>query len=69
MTVQKNKLNMSEEKDYQNASFLDFLAVADALGVEINQSKFIAKMDDFYIKRLMAMRQSENLSIPLQQAS
>lgn len=65
----EEQIKSFEEKDYQNASFLDFLAVADALGVEINQSKFIAKMDDFYIKRLMAMRQSENLSIPLQQAS
>ncbi|BAZ14898.1 hypothetical protein NIES4071_67680 [Calothrix sp. NIES-4071] len=55
---------MSEDKDYQNASFVDFIAVADALGVEINQSQFIAKIDDFYIERLMAIRQSENVSIP-----
>lgn len=50
-----------EDKDYQNASFLDFLAVRDALGVEIVNDKFIAKIDDFYLEYLAAMRQTENL--------
>ena len=57
----KKKLNTSEDKDYQNASFLDFLAVSDALGVEIVNDKFIAKIDDFYLEHLAAMRQTENL--------
>ena len=40
---------------------MDFLAVRDALGVEIVNSTFIAKIDDFYLEHLAAMRQVENL--------
>jgi hypothetical protein len=57
----EEQIQSFEDKDYQNASFLDFLAVRDALGVEIINDKFIAKMDDFYLEHLAAMRQTENL--------
>jgi hypothetical protein len=48
-----------EDKDYQNASMTDFWAVADALGVEISDGKFVAQMHEFYLKRLSRMRQTE----------
>jgi hypothetical protein len=57
-----------EQKDYQNASLLDFWAVADALGVEINDNIFVAKMNDFYLKILRDIRQPQNVD-QLQAAS
>ena len=48
---------------------MDFLAVSDALGVEIIDGKFLAKMDEFYLKRLEAMRSSENMDAGLKAAS
>jgi hypothetical protein len=57
----EEQIKSFEDKDYQNASFLDFLAVRDALGVEIINDKFVASLDDFYLEHLAAMRQTENL--------
>lgn len=57
----EEQIKFFEDKDYQNASFIDFLAVRDALGVEIVNDKFIAKIDDFYLEHLAAMRQTENI--------
>ena len=37
------QIQLFEDKDYQNASYLDFLAVANALGVEIVDGKFVAE--------------------------
>ncbi|HCF27681.1 MAG TPA: hypothetical protein DEV81_10905 [Cyanobacteria bacterium UBA11049] len=65
----EEQIKLFEDKDYQNATFLDFLAVSDALGVEIIDGKFIAKMDEFYLKRLEAMRSSENMDAGLKAAS
>ncbi len=65
----EEQIKSFEDKDYQNASFLDFLAVADTLGVEIVDGKFVAKMDDFYLERLVAMRQAENVDASFKAAS
>ncbi|MBD2775569.1 hypothetical protein [Iningainema tapete] len=65
----EEQIKLFEDKDYQNATFLDFLAVSDALGVEIIDGKFIAKMDEFYLKRLEAIRASENIDAGLKAAS
>ncbi|MEI2580352.1 hypothetical protein [Scytonema sp. PRP1] len=65
----EEQIKLFEDKDYQNATFLDFLAVSDALGVEIIDGKFLAKMDEFYLKRLEAMRSSENMDAGLKAAS
>ena len=48
-----------EEKDYQNASFIDFLAISDALGIQIKEGKFFAQLHEFYKDRLTALRESE----------
>ncbi len=48
---------------------MEFLAVSDALGVEIIDSKFIAKMDEFYLKRLEAIRQAASINAELQTTS
>ena len=45
-----------EEKNYHNASFLEFLAVSNALGIKINNGKFVASLDDFYQQELMNIR-------------
>ena len=46
------QIKLFEDKDYQNASYLDFLAVANALGVEIVDGKFVAELDDFFKQKL-----------------
>ncbi len=65
----EEQIKLFEDKDYQNATFLDFLAVSDALGVEIIDGKFIAKMDEFYLKRLEGIRQAASINAELQTAS
>ena len=59
----EEKISLYEEKDYQDASHLDFLAVSDALGFKIFEGKFVAQMYQFYVKRLTNMRQTENLTV------
>jgi hypothetical protein len=54
----EEKIKLYEDKDYQHASHLDFLAVSDALGFKIIEGKFVAKMHEFYLKRLENMRQT-----------
>lgn len=58
-----------EEKDYQNANFIDFLAVSDALGIQIQEGKFFAQLHEFYQDRLNAMRESYHLNAPVHVAS
>lgn len=48
-----------EVKNYHNASFVDFLAVSKALGIKVIAGKFMAQMDDFYIKELIDIRQAK----------
>lgn len=65
----EEQIKLFEHKDYQNATFMDFLTVSDALGVEIIDGKFIATLDEFYLKRLEAIRASENIDAGLKAAS
>jgi hypothetical protein len=55
------QIKLFEEKDYQNALFVDFLGVANALGVEIVDSKFVANLDNFFIQRLANVRLQNHL--------
>ena len=52
-----------EDKDYQNASFIDFLAVSDALGIQMQDGNFLAQLNEFYKERLTAMSRCANHSI------
>ena len=54
------QIQLFEDKDYQNASYIDFLAVANALGVEIVDGKFVANLDDFFRHKLADIRLQNN---------
>ncbi len=63
------QIKLFEDKDYQNASYLDFLAVANALGVEIVDGKFIAELDDFFKQKLAKIRLQNHLDDDMKAAS
>ncbi len=65
----EEKISSFEEKDYQNASFVDFLAVSDALGIKLQEGKFVAELDDFYKEHLATIRQTENVNTTFKVAS
>lgn len=44
--ITRNQIIIYEEKDYQNASFIDVLAVSNALGIKINNGVVIAQLTD-----------------------
>ena len=48
----EEEIKQYEAADYQNASFVDVLAVSYALGIKIQEGVFIAELDDFYKSRL-----------------
>ncbi len=58
-----------EHKNYHNASFLDFLAVSNALGIKIINGKFVAQLSDFYKQELIDIRSSANLDNDMKAAS
>lgn len=64
-----DQIQAFEDKNYHNASFLDFLAVSNALGIKIIDGKFVAQLDDFYQQELMDIRQSEMANINTMTAS
>lgn len=47
----------------------DFLAVANALGVEIVDDKFVAKLDDFFLQKLANIRLKNHLDNDMKAAS
>ncbi|NJL81282.1 MAG: helix-turn-helix transcriptional regulator [Richelia sp. SL_2_1] len=63
------QIQLFEDKDYQNASYVDFLAVANALGVEIVDGKFIANLDDFFRQKLAHIRFQNHLDDEMKAAS
>ncbi|MEO0933161.1 MAG: hypothetical protein AAFY21_05175, partial [Cyanobacteria bacterium J06641_2] len=63
------QIQLFEDKDYQNASFVDFLAVANALGVEIVDGKFVAELDDFFKQKLAKTRIQNHLDDDMKAAS
>ena len=63
------QIQLFEDKDYQNASYLDFLAVANALGVEIVDGKFVAELDDFFKQKLAKIRIQNHLDDDYKAAS
>ena len=56
----EDQIKSYEQKDYQNASYLDFMAVINALGIQIHEGNFLASLDDFYTDRLADIRKAEN---------
>lgn len=65
----ESQIKSFEDKDYQNASFVDFLAVSDALGIKIEEGKFVAEFDGFYKEHLATIRQTENVNTTFKVAS
>jgi DNA-binding XRE family transcriptional regulator len=63
------QIKLFEDKDYQNSSYLDFLAVANALGVEIVDGKFVADLDDFFRQKLANIRLQNHLDDDMKAAS
>ncbi|MEO0837979.1 MAG: hypothetical protein AAF063_03630 [Cyanobacteria bacterium J06643_5] len=63
------QIQLFEDKDYQNALLMDFLAVANALGVEIVDGKFVAELDDFFKQKLAKTRIQNHLDDDMKAAS
>ena len=59
----EEQIQQYEAKDYQNASFVDVLAVSDALGIEFRSSQIVASLDDFYKERLDGIRDSPEIEM------
>ncbi|MGK7901956.1 MAG: helix-turn-helix domain-containing protein [Hormoscilla sp.] len=59
----EEQIQQYEAKDYQNASFVDVLAISDALGIEFRSGTILASLDDYYQKRLDAIRDSEKIEM------
>lgn len=59
-----------EHEDYQNASYVDFLAAMNVFGIKLVDGKFIAEIDDYYKERLMNIRSEPiNIDINMKKAS
>lgn len=65
----ESEIKSFEDKDYQNASFLDFMTALDALGIKLVNGKFVAQLDNFYKEKLIAMRHSKNVDASFKAAS
>ena len=48
-----------EEKDYQNASFVDVIEVSTVLGIKLKEGVYMAEIDDFCQECLGAIREGE----------
>lgn len=66
------KIQQYKKKYYQNASFVNVLAVTDALGIKIEQGAFVAKLYEFYKKNssysTILVYHPANLCIPMTHA-
>jgi len=45
-----------EDRNYQNASFLDVIEVAEALGIKLQSGVFVSDIDDFIESKLAKVR-------------
>lgn len=57
----ESEIKSYEENDYQNAKFVDAIAVINALGIRINKCECVAELSDFYQERLAEIRESSFL--------
>lgn len=64
-----DEIKAFEDKNYHNASFLNFLSALDALGIKLVDGKFVAVLDDFYKQELNKIRREQSLSKNIQIAS
>ncbi|MCP2730963.1 DNA-binding protein [Limnofasciculus baicalensis] len=53
----ESEIKSYEENDYQNAKFVDAMAVINALGIRINKCECVAELSDFYQERLAEIRE------------
>jgi len=59
----EEQIKQYEAKDYQNASFVDVLAVSYALGIEFRYGMLMASLDDYYKKKLDEIRNAEKIEM------
>ena len=59
----EEQIQQYEAKDYQNASFVDVLAVSYALGMEFRSGTIVASLDDYYQERLDGIRNSPEIEM------
>ncbi|MDF5721087.1 MAG: hypothetical protein PUP91_11530 [Rhizonema sp. PD37] len=64
-----DEIKTFEDKNYHNASFVNFLSALDALGIELVDGKFVAVLDDFYKQELVKIRREKSFSKNLHIAS
>ncbi len=57
----EEEIKSFEDKNYHNASFLDFANAIDILGIKLFNGKFVAEMADFYKQKLMNIRRDSHL--------
>lgn len=57
----ESQIKSYEDKDYQNASFVDAISVSNALGIKIQKGNCVAALSDFYQERLAEIREASFL--------
>jgi hypothetical protein len=65
----EKEIESFESQDYQNASFLDFTTLMDALGIKLINGKFVAHLDNFYKEKLINLRVESHLDDNIKAAS
>lgn len=59
--ITESEIKSYEENDYQNARFIDAIAVSNALGIRIKKCDCVAELSDFYQERLAEIREASFL--------
>ncbi|BAZ09274.1 hypothetical protein NIES4071_10810 [Calothrix sp. NIES-4071] len=55
----EDEIKLFENKNYSNASYLDFTTALEVFGIKLIDGKFIAYMSDYYKEKLASIRQME----------
>lgn len=55
----EDEIKLFENKNYSNASYLDFTTVLEVFGIKLIDGKLIACMNNFYKEKLASIRQLE----------
>jgi ribosome-binding protein aMBF1 (putative translation factor) len=57
----ESQIESYEDKDYQNARFVEAIAVSNALGIKIKKGNCVAELSDFYQEILAQIREESCL--------
>ena len=55
----EEKIKLYEDKDYADASFLDFMTVSTILGIKLKEGVYTAEIDDYCKECLRAIREGD----------